>query len=277
MSEVKTNKLKFEGKDKDNNVIKLAVRLPNEADKREATKQFNKALKEALDSGAITRFHVDKLVKLELGDVLIEEARKLSDRLIANEIKLAKGGLKLSEAKSVALEMRKDRYRWIEISGRQANLYSLTAEAQAENARFQYLVSVCTVYDDKEKAGQPYFNNFDDYQKRSEEKLSIEAANKLAVLIHGVDLDFEKNWAENEFLSKFGMVNDEMCLVNAEGKRVDTEGRLMDDDGNYLNIKGELVDVEGRRIDKKGKYIVDNPLPFYDDSGKPVEPLKKDK
>ncbi len=275
MAEVKSNKLKLEGKTGDGKELKLAVRMPTESDKKEATKQFNKALKEALDSGAITRFHVDKLVRQELGDALREEAQKLSDRLIANELKLAKGGLKLSEAKAIALEMRKDRYRWIEISGRQANLYSLTAEAQAENARFQYLVSVCTVYDDAEQAGQPFYKNLDDYQKRSDDKISVDAANKLAQLIHGVDLDFEKNWAENQFLSKFGMVNEEMALVNKDGKRIDTEGRLMDDDGNYLNPKGELVDIEGRRIDKKGNYIVDNPLPFYDDSGKPVEPLKK--
>ena len=65
--------------------------------------------------------------------------------------------------------MRKLRDDLRELISSRTNLDNNTAEGQADNARFNYLVSCCLVYSDNKKG---YFNSYEDYLNRSSEEIA---------------------------------------------------------------------------------------------------------
>jgi hypothetical protein len=141
-----------------------------------------------------------------------------------------------------------------------------TAEGQADNARFNYLISSCLVYSsNKEK----YFKTYEEYLSRASEPVAIKAAQVLANMLYGLDNDYEKKLPENKFLIKYKFVDDKLRLINKDGHLVDLEGRLVDSNGRYVNEKGEYVDKNGVPVDINGDYITDF-KPFTDDEGNPV-------
>jgi len=96
------------------------------------------------------------------------------------------------------------------------------------------------------------------------------AASNLAMMLYGIDPDYEKRLPENEFLKKYKFVDNELNFIDKQGRRVDSEGRLVNEDGRYINEEGKLVDVDGNLVDEDGNYIVDF-TPFLDESGKPIK------
>jgi hypothetical protein len=162
--------------------------------------------------------------------------------------------------------MRDLRAKVRELIGVKTNLDNLTAEGQADNARFNYLVSSCTVYKDN---NQPYFSSMEDYLTRSTDIVAIKGAQTLANMIYGLDNDYESNLPENKFLKQFKFIDSKLRLINKEGKLVDEEGRLVDEFGRFIDSDGKYVDKFGNRIDEDGKYIVET-QPFLDDDGNPI-------
>jgi hypothetical protein len=152
-----------------------------------------------------------------------------------------------------------------------------TAESQSENAKFDYLVSVCI----KDDEGKPIFTDIEDYKEKSDEPYIAEAATKLASMLYGLDDSWEANLPENTFLQKYDFVDKDLRLINKEGKHVTKDGKLIDNDFRYINTEGEYVDVDGNRIDKDGLPTVLF-SPFLDDDGKPIkekvegEPVKEE-
>jgi hypothetical protein len=146
------------------------------------------------------------------------------------------------------------------------NLDTHTAEGQADNARFNYLVSACTVYKDNNR---PYFSSYEDYMSKSNDSVAVLAAQNLAGMLYGLDSDYEEKLPENKFLKQYKFVDDKLRLIDKNGKLVDSEGRLIDENGRYINDKGEFVDKNGNPVDKEGEYVVEF-QPFLDDEGKPV-------
>ena len=67
----------------------------------------------------------------------------------------------------------------------------MTAEGQADNAYFDFLVSACSL----DESGQKVFKNFDDYIEKSREPLSVKLAEELSALIFG-NVDFIKDLPE---------------------------------------------------------------------------------
>lgn len=179
---------------------------------------------------------------------------------------MAKGGFSLKEAKNLAIEMKKTREEVRELISVRTSLDNHSAEGQADNAKFNYLVSSCVVYKEN---NQKYFNGLEDYMNRSDDPAALLGAQKLANMIYGLDNNFEKNLPENKFLQKYKFVDDKLRLINKDGKLVDIEGRLIDENGRFINEKGEFVDKYGNRVDKDGEYVVDS-QPFLDDDGKPI-------
>ena len=146
------------------------------------------------------------------------------------------------------------------------NLDSHTAEGQADNARFNYLVSACVVYKDSKKK---YFKDYEDYLNRSSELVAIYGAQKLASMMYGLDSDFEKKLPENKFLIKYKLVNDNLEFVDSQGRLVDAEGRLIDANGRFINEAGEFVDKDGNLVDQEGEYLIEF-SPFLDENGNPI-------
>ena len=191
----------------------------------------------------------------------------IQQQIFDNEQILAKGGISLSAAKSVALEIRELRADLRELISSRTSLDSNTAEGQADNARFNYLVSCCLVYSEGNK---PYFDSYESYLNKSAEPVAIKAAQVLASRMYGLDDNYETNLAENKFLKEYKFVNDDLRLINKEGHLVDEEGRLIDEDGRFINEKGEYVDKDGKPVDDNGDYVCEF-KPFLDEDGKPIE------
>jgi hypothetical protein len=252
----------------DNKKVELAVRSPSLQDQREATKIYNTAFSDALKAKAVVRAKLDDLM-VDQGLWDAKKQKQFTDiqsTILEGERKLAKGGIGLSEAKKIAFEMKKQREELRELISVKTSLDTHTAEGQADNARFNYLVSVCTVYNDSKK---PYFNNYDDYLNRASEPAAILAAQNMANMLYGLDNDYENKLPENKFLSDYKFVDDKLRLIDKQGRLIDSEGRLIDESGRFINEKGEFVDKDGNPVSKDGDYIVEF-KPFLDDDGKPV-------
>lgn len=265
--------------DVDGKETTFLVRNPTLQDQKEATKVYNTAFTEALKSKAVVRAKLDDLL-VEQG--LWDDAKQmrfstLQAQILEGERKLAKGGIPLAQAKEEALKMRKLREDLRDLIAVKTNLDTHTAEGQADNARFNYLVSACTVYNDNKK---PYFSSYEDYNSKSGDVVSVLAAQNLAGMLYGLDNDYEDKLPENKFLKQYKFVDDKLRLINKDGKLVDSEGRLIDENGRFINEKGEFIDKDGNPVDDAGDYVVEF-KPFLDDSGKPVvlesnEPKKEE-
>lgn len=252
----------------DDKEVKFLVRSPSLQDQKEATKIYNQAFTEALKSKAIVRAKLDDLL---VDQGLWDETKQnkftqLQSEILEGEKKLAKGGISLSKAKEEALNMKKRREELRELIAVKTNLDTHTAEGQADNARFNYLVSVCTVYQDSNK---PYFSSYEDYNNRSTETVALLGAQNLANMLYGLENDYEQKLPENKFLKQYKFVDEKLRLINKDGKLVDTEGRLIDENGRFINEAGEFVDKNGNLVSSEGDYIVEF-KPFLDDDGNPV-------
>ena len=268
---MKTRTFKATIEDKE---VTFLVRSPNLQDQKEATKVYNTAFTEALKSKAVVRAKLDDLL-VEQG--LWDDAKQmrfstLQAQILEGERKLAKGGIPLAQAKEEALKMKKLREDLRDLISVKTNLDTHTAEGQADNARFNYLVSACTVYNDTKR---PYYSSYEDYNSKSGDVVSVLAAQNLAGMLYGLDNDYEEKLPENKFLKQYKFVDDKLRLINKDGKLVDSEGRLIDENGRFINEKGEFVDKDGNAVDDAGDYVVEF-KPFLDDDGKPVVLETKD-
>jgi hypothetical protein len=253
-----------------NKEVKRAFKLTEVSlnQQNEATKVYNRAFRDALESGALLRNKLEDHMRTQglWDDSKQKELEEVQSAILENEKKLAKGGIRLKVAKDLALEMADERVNMRNILMQRNSLDGNTAEGQADNARFDYLVSASLVYTD---SGKPYFKDLADYRNRSTEPVALEAARRLAQIIYGLDSNYEKNLPENEFLVEFKFADDELKLVNDKGQHVDREGNLLNEDGRFIDEEGNLIDKEGNPVTEDGQYKFER-APFLDDDGKPV-------
>ena len=253
--------------------VEFLVKSPSFKDQREAQKIYNQAFSDAVKSGCIVRGRLNDLLKEQgLWDDQKEmRLNTIQHEILGHEQKLAKGGISLQRARGIALEIRKLRGDLRELISSRTNLDNNTAEGQADNARFNYLVSCCLVYSDNKKS---YFKDYEDYLNRSTDTVAIRGAQALASRLYGLDDNYEKNLPENKFLQEYNFVDENLRFINSDGKLTDVDGRLVDENGRYINDKGEFVDKDGKLVDDEGEYVVEF-KPFLDDNGKPVKLEKK--
>jgi hypothetical protein len=252
----------------DGNTVEFMIQEPTLHQQRESQKVYNQAFSDAVNSGSIVRARLDDLLK-EQGlwdDQKEAKFAALQTSINDKEQSLAKGGISLSQAKSMALEIRKLRLEMRELISIKTNLDTHTAEGQADNAKFNYLVSRCLVYKNSKKT---YFATYEDYLNRASDIIGVMGAQKLAAMMYGLDSEFEKKLPENKFLIDYKFVDQDLRFINKEGKLTDQDGRLIDKNGRYINDKGEFVDKNGSLVNQEGDYVADF-KPFIDDDGKPV-------
>lgn len=261
-------------KDKDGNDVKLAIVPPSAQQQLDARLTHAKAYKDALEAGAMMREELDKFLRKSKlwDDERQAEAERLKKVLLDGELKLRKGGMKLKEAKELALQMADARLQFHQLFSERNAMETETADAYADQARFNFMVAICTVYD---KDRKPYFTkdgehpSVDDYIERSTEDSAFEIAMKLNEILNP-DSSFDvKKLPENGFLLKYKFVNDDLHLIDEKGRKVDRKGRLVNDKGYFVNENNERVDGDGNKIDEDGNYLVDS-QPFLDDDGKPI-------
>ena len=274
---IKIDSVDLEGKKKE-----VYIKLPSSEENKKAQLAYNKAFKEALQSGAILRQKLQKVMN-EQGiwdDDKEKEYQTILEDINNGERRLSKGGISLSEARQIALEMRRMRVDFRALIAERSSMDSNTAEGQADNERFSHLVYVCL----KNSGGGDLFKSKEEYEENSSQPYVIEAAGQLAERLYGLDPDYDRNLPENKFLEAYKFSDDATRLINKEGHLIDIdqEGieRLIDENGRFIayDEEGEsyFVNRDGEKISKEGDYETEF-TPFLDDEGKPVEvPSKKE-
>jgi len=237
---------------------------------------YSQVLGEALSRKAPLRDALFKYMR-EQGlwdDAKDKEYTDLQKSLDSNELKLAKGGIKLSQAREIAIQLRRDRFALRLLLMEQNRLDAYTVEGMAHNAQFDSLTSMCIV---DNITGKPIFASPEDYELRKDEEVAIKGATIFAKIYYKYDDNIEQSLPENAFLQKFNFVDEKFRLVNETGQLIDGEGKLINEDGQYIDEDGNLLDIEGNHIDAKGNFVVDFE-PFLDDDGVPIDitsPAKK--
>ena len=249
---------------------KYAVIRPTSKHTEDATMEYNRVFSKALQNGALLRERLDQFMRQQKlwDDDRETQYTELLEQINDREKKLSQGGIKLSEAKQMALEMRGIRAALQALISQRNALDVNTAQGQAENARFNFLLAACLVYND---SGQRIYSDVEDYSEKQAngDAVGVVGAEHFANMYFGLEKDYEKKLPENKFLQDYKFVNDELQLINEDGHTVDWEGKLVDEYGKYVNEKGEHVDYDGNPLSDDGQYSFES-KPFLDDDGKPI-------
>lgn len=177
------------------------------------------------------------------------------------ELKLRKGGIKISEAKKIALEMKTKRATLSILYSRRVQFDSITMESMADNKKFKFLIVKCVV---TAKNDTPFFADIEDYEARQNEQAAVDVATALAGQVYGYNQYAEANLVENQWLREFKFADNQGRLIDKDNRLIDIDGRLIDKDGRFINKQGEFVDDKGRLVDEDGNFIVET-KPFIDD------------
>lgn len=271
------NKQKFliETKDRDGNDIKLEVLRPGHKVMQEANMSYNlkvsSLIRQANNGGdrLLLRSEVeDHLIKSGLwGKKDAQEMENLGMRLRALELIIKQGGIKISEARKLAIEMSQIRSKMMILYNKKQQLDNVTIESVAESYKFGILMVKCVV---RAEDGKPYFLGYDDYLDKSGDLAAIETAQCLSKMIYGLDDNINLNFFENQwlkehnFIDKNGRLIKENSFVDKDGRKIDAKGRFVDDSGN-------LTDKNGIRVDENGNFVIENPKPYLDDDGNPIQ------
>ena len=259
--------------------VELSVHKPTSEEGRQAQRYYNKTFAEALTNGGLLRERVGSYMKEQgLWDDAKEQKQKdFVKQLTDMDLRIKGGGIKLSDARKIALEMRQVRADFRDLLATKNSLDASTVEGQAENARFNALVALCLVYND---GGEKYYQSVDDYLEHSSDPEAFQAASLLGQIMFHLDKNYENSLPENKFLAKFKFVDEELRLINKDGHLVDEEGRLIDETGRYIAYTGEVdangkpksvfVDKYGKSVAEDGSYIASDAKPFLDDDGNPI-------
>lgn len=253
--------------------VKYAVRRPTFNEVITANEERAKAFNEALQRGDMLRDQLDvELRKRKLwNDDREARYQELKAIVVNGDYKLSKGGIKLSEARDLALQMGDARKEMVDLLSSRTELDSNTCEGKADTVRFNYLYSACLVYED---SGEPYFENgLLDYLVKQDDEVVIKGATEFYYLMSDID-DPDSKTAEDSFLAEYGFHNEKGQLIDKQGRLVDRQGRHLDEEGNFIkwtsDTEFEFVDSEGRPVNKDtGVYTVGF-SPFLDDDGEPV-------
>jgi len=279
-----TDKEVFEGEDLNGDIVKFSVKTPGAEEIKKSQIVYNRAFKQALDDGALLR---QKLTAYMRDQNLWDDAKQkqyddLLEQINEMEESLQKGGIRLTTAKQIALDLRGKREEFRGLIAERNSLDAASAEGQADNARFEELVRLCTLNPEN---GQRYFANEADYNASANQPWVVVAAEKLGNAMYGLDPNYEKNLEENKFLKEFKFVNDELRFINEDGHTVDSEGRLTNEEGRYVAYENDddykaqenayFVNKDGERVvegeDGWVKESIKERQPFLDEEDNPIE------
>lgn len=228
----------------------------------EAQKVYNKTFKRAIEEGAILKKSLEDHMRRQglWDDSKQEEYENLLKKSADIEYKIKSGFYKkASQLREKGIELKKLRNELSSLLMVRNSMDSNTADGQADNERFFYLVTVCVFDYETQK---PVYTSLDDYHEKSETELAMKCASEFANYAYGLEENFEDTLIENKLLKKLGLLNEKGQLTNKSGQRVDL-------DGNLLNEDGARVDKDGNRIDINNNPIIEDTvidtLEFEDD------------
>lgn len=273
----KTVEVEIVNQDGSKEKISIYVVRPSNATIKNADRYRAKTWNQCITEGVLTKKELGKMMR-DRGiwdEDKDEEERSILEQIQSLEQKLYLGGgdkkRKLSEGKTIAMDMRRLRIKLRNLISERLSLEENTAEALADNAKFDYFVADCTFYAD----GKKVYKDVDDYNQKSSDEIAFAAAGALAEMMYQVDSKFEENLPENKFLKKFNLVNEDLSLVNKDGVTVDSEGRRINESGHYIDEQGRRVDKSGNLLEEDGTYVLQ--IEYEDDSEESSKETKKKK
>ena len=230
----------------------------------EAQKVYNKTFKRAIEEGAILKKSLEDHMRRQglWDDSKQEEYELLLKKSADIEYKIKTGQYKkASEVRDKSIELKRLRNELSSLLMVRNSMDSNTADGQADNERFFYLITAC-VYDYETQ--KSVYTSLDDYNEKADTELAVKCASEFANFAYGLEENFEDKLIENKLLKKLGLLNDKGQLTNKYGQRVDLEG-------NLLNSEGARIDKDGNRIDINNNPVIDDSvidtLEFEDDLG----------
>lgn len=244
------------GEDGKTKNIKIFIKNPSNevlsVSERHRAKVFNQCLMD----GILTKPELAKMMNERgLWDKNKDaEHKKLTDKIVEMEKTLYLDDAsqeQLDDGKNIALEIRELRLQLRDLISQKIALEENTAEAIADNAKFDYLVALCTYHE----TGEKVYKNIDDYTSKAADTVSFMAAAKLAEMMYSLDENYEKKLPENVWLSEKGMTNDDGYLVNKDGQLVDRDGRRVNEKGEFIDDDGNRVDRDGNLLREDGIYV----------------------
>ena len=274
-------------KDDNDKDVTVWVKRPTTGEYKNSQIEYNRAFREALEGGAILKKKLGEYMRSQglWDDNKDSEEKKLLAEVGNQESKLKKGGIPLEEAKEIALDLKKTRAKFRNLIAERTLLDSNTVEGQSDNARFNSLVTLCVLNEDKVT---PMFEDLAAYDKKGDQPWAVKAAGELASLIYELDPNYDNTLEENKFLKNYNFANKENELINVDGHAIfldqetgkehliETEGmrfvayRTEEGYQEQDNEDRYYVNKDGVEIDEDGEPIVDDFLPFLDDSGKDI-------
>lgn len=274
-----TKEKAYEGGKEIERDVELAIRVPTAPEKHKARLVYAKSWRDAVEAGAIVREALERYLRDQKiwDEMRQKEYDRIRRQILDGVRKLDAGGnagLTKKQAKELALKIGDWRDELTDLLTERNRVDGNTADAIADQAQFNYMVAVCTVYND---TGKPYFTanslepSVDVYLDRSAEKAALDASNKFAeVWYGGGDTDALEKLPEKRFLKEYGFADEKGRLVDKQGRLVDRKGRLINEEGRFINEAGEFVDADGNRVDADGEYVVDF-APFLKDDDEEEE------
>jgi len=252
---------------------KFFVKKPGSKVSQHAQRIYSAEFMKCLNEGLMVRAKLKKFLQ-EHGvwtEAQEEEEKDISKQINDIEVEIYRGGkdrktMTLSEGREKAIKMKELRNKYSALISERQSYESNTAESMADNARFDFLVSECTFNED----GTKVYNSYEDYQLKSGEEFAYESAATLAQLMYSLEEDYAKKLPENQFLLRFGLVDDELRLINKSGHLIDREGRLINEEGYYVTEDGSRVDRDGNSLTEDG--LLGMEVVYTDDDGQTVQP-----
>ncbi len=263
MSNKKVFTVKVDDKD-----IELAVVKPSYEVQHKSALVRSKMFASAIKNGAILRSELDdEMKKRNLWNTEKQkQLEELNEKINTLTMRLQKGGIKLSDGRQLALDIKRARGERNQLLSDRVALDGSTAEGQSENEALSYIVSRCIINNED---GNPHYKTYEDYLENRSSEISRRGFELYVELISDINVNFENSLPENKFLQTYKFIDEKGRFINKEGHYVDIDGKLIDEDGNFINEKGEKIDRNGNRVDENGNYIVES-QPFLDDDGNPI-------
>lgn len=234
---------RFTFEDKD-----YVIRPANANASIEAQKVYNKAFKRAIEEGAILKKSLEDHMRRQglWDDAKQEEYEELLKKSADIEYKIKSGFYKkASQIRDKSIELKKIRGELSSLLMVRNSMDSMTADGQADNERFFYLITACVFDYETQK---PVYTSLEDYHEKSDTELAVKCATEFANFAYGLEEDYEDKLIENKLLKKLGLLNDKGQLTNKHGQRVDLEGNLLNEDGARIDKDGNRIDINNNPV-----------------------------
>lgn len=259
----------------------FAVIRPNIQLQTEANKLREKVWNEAFQEGNLLRRQLDdELKNRKLWNAQLQaEYDELQFEVIQNTLKLEQGGIKLSEARAIAIDTSKKRQQMVEMLVARSELDNHTCEGQADNTKFNFLFANCLVYNDTGEKVYP--GGLDEYLSQTDTDYAEKGATEFYYLMSDSE-SLDEQLPENRFLKKYEFIdNNSRFIERGTGRLITEDGKYIDEEGYYIAYNNDgstyRVTIDGEKVDPNRTVNKLEPLPFLDDDGNPVGVEEKPK